>query len=56
MFCPDGISLVPRAMLHVTPECPHHIAEAISIASKNGWLQSVANLRDTEYTMELLKK
>lgn len=50
----DGTIMYPRAMLHVLPECPHHIAEAISLASKNGWLKTVAYVQGKELTWEKL--
>lgn len=56
MFCPDGISTIPRAHCEIQADCPDHVRDHISRALSNGWLQVVANMRDTEYTMELLKK
>lgn len=56
MFSPDGISLVPRAHVEILEQCPMHIRDQINYALSKGWLQPVANLRDTEYTMELLRK
>lgn len=50
----DGMVVYPRAMLHVTLECPHNIAEMISLASKNGWLKCVANMYDSERMWEVL--
>lgn len=44
----DGMVIYPRAMLHVLPECPHHIAEAISLASSKGWLKCVAHITERE--------
>jgi hypothetical protein len=52
----DGFMLVPRAMLHVTPDCPHSIASAISQASRNGWLKVVANVPETELMWGKLQK
>ena len=56
MFCPDGVTMVPRAHVNILPECPWEIRDKIDYALTKGWLQPVANMRDTEYTMELLKK
>lgn len=56
MFSPDGISVVPRAHCEILESCPSNIRDAITHALAKGWLQPVANMRDTEYTMELLKK
>lgn len=51
----DGFVTYPRAMLHVLPDCPHNIAEAIAIASKNGWLKCVAHAYDKELTMDAMR-
>lgn len=56
MFCPDGVTMVPRAHIKILDQCPPNIRDQISYALAKGWLQPVANMRDTEYTMELLKK
>lgn len=56
MFSPDGISVVPRAHCEILEQCPTEIRDKINYALAKGWLQPVANMRDTEYTMELLKK
>lgn len=55
-FCPDGVMLVPRASIEVLPECPWEIRDKIQFALAKGWLQPVANIRDEEYTWELLSK
>ena len=56
MFSPDGISVVPRAHCEILPECPASVRDQINFALAKGWLQPVANMRDVEYTMELLRK
>ena len=56
MFSPDGITIVPRAHIEILEQCPANIRDQITYALAKGWLQPVANMRDTEYTMELLKK
>ena len=55
-FSPDGITVVPRAHVEILESCPAEIRDQINYALAKGWLQPVANMRDTEYTMELLKK
>lgn len=55
-FSPDGITVVPRAHCEILPQCPANIRDQINYALAKGWLQPVANMRDTEYTMELLRK
>jgi hypothetical protein len=52
----DGMIVYPRAMLHVLPECPHHIAMAISEASAKGWLKCVAHVQGKELTWQELTK
>jgi hypothetical protein len=55
-FCPDGITVVPRASLKISQRCPENYKDLILECVNHGWLQPVANMRDTEYTMELLRK
>lgn len=55
-FSPDGIKLVPRAHVVVLEQCPANIRDMVNYAMVKGWIQPVANMRDTEYTMELLRK
>lgn len=55
-FSPDGIVLVPRAMIEILPECPWQTRDQVNWAVSKGWVQVVANMRDNEYTMELLRK
>ena len=56
MFCPDGITMVPRAHVVILEQCPANIRDMVNYALAKGWVQPVANMRDTEYTMELLRK
>ena len=56
MFSPDGITMVPRAQVIVLEQCPANVRDTIIVALNKGWLQPIANMRDTEYTMELLRK
>ena len=55
-FCPDGFTVVPRASIMLSGHCPEDIKRKIDFAIAQGWLHLVANMRDTEYTMELLRK
>ena len=55
-FSPNGLTLVPRASFEVSKECPREYKLIIAECIGNGWLRPVAHMRDTEYTMELLKK
>jgi hypothetical protein len=55
-FSPDGLRLVPRAAFEVNNRCPREYKLIIAECIDNGWLNPVAHMRDTEYTMELLRK
>lgn len=55
-FSPDGISVVPRAAFEISSGCPYSYREIIQECIRRGWLRPVAHMRDTEYTMELLRK
>jgi hypothetical protein len=55
-FSPDGLTLVPRASFEVNDQCPREYRLIIAECINNGWLRPVAHMRDTEYTMELLRK
>lgn len=50
----DGMTVVPRAMLHVLPECPAEIKRMIGVAVTNGWLKSVAHIKDYELMLDRL--
>ena len=55
-FSPDGITVVPRASFELSNECPREYKLIIVECIGRGWLKPVAHMRETEYTMELLKK
>jgi hypothetical protein len=55
-FCPDGIRIVPRASFEISNSCPREYRQIIAACIDQGWIKPVAHMRDTEYTMELLKK
>lgn len=50
----DGMTIVPRAMLHILPHCPAEYKRFIGIAVSNGWLKSVAHVKDYELMMDRL--
>lgn len=56
LFSPDGISLVPRAEIVISEQCPTHIRDMVDLAFRKGWVAPIANMRETEYTLELLQK
>ena len=55
-FSPDGILLVSRAAFEISNNCPAEYKSIFITAIGAGWLKPVAHMRDTEYTMELLRK
>jgi len=55
-FSPDGIKIVPRASFEISDQCPREYKLIIAECIDRGWLKPVAHMRDTEYTMELLRK
>lgn len=55
-FCPDGVTIVPRASIVIDSTCPSAISDIIAQAYNRGWIKAVAHMRDAEYTFELLKE
>lgn len=55
-FSPDGITVVPRAGFEISSGCPYNYREIIQECVRMGWLKPVAHMRDTEYTMERLRR
>lgn len=50
----DGFIRYPRAMIHITPECPTNVRTQIEWAIANGYLKSVAHIYKHEETFNLL--
>ena len=50
----DGMIQYPRAMLHITPECPQVLRSEIMWAVNNGYLKCVAHVQGKELTWENL--
>jgi len=50
----DGLMLIPRAMIHVLPECPQDVKETINWAVSKGYVKTVAHVRGKELTWEAL--
>jgi hypothetical protein len=55
-FSPDGLRIVPRAGFEINEKCPREYQMIITECIDRGWIKPVAYMRDTEYTLELLKK
>ena len=52
----DGIITHPRAMLHIDPNCPFQMRNAIESAYQLGLLKCVANVYNTEYLRDVLSE
>ena len=50
----DGLVGYPRAMIHITPECPYRWREYIELAIAEGYLKTVAHVQGKELTWENL--
>jgi hypothetical protein len=50
----NGIVMAPRAGIEISNDCPTRYKLMIIEATKNGWLQSVAYMKESEYTWEKL--
>ncbi len=51
----DGMVTYPRAMLHVTPECPVQIRNQINWAMAEGYVKCVAHVYGKELTLDELR-
>lgn len=51
----DGFSLVPRAMIEMSKDCPQSYKDMVHMCYNKGWLKVVAHVPDVEYTWEQLK-
>lgn len=52
----DGFVQYPRAMIHITPECPLRVREQINWAIAEGYLKTVAHVQGKELTWQELTK
>lgn len=52
----DGLIMYPRAMIHITPECPTDVRSKIMWAVNNGYIKTVAHMYDHELTFDKLKE
>ena len=50
----DGIVMAPRAAFEISNDCPRQYKLMIMEAIKNGWLQPVAYMKESEYVWEQL--
>jgi hypothetical protein len=52
----DGMALVPRAMLHVLPDCPANIRNDLQWAVSQGYVKVVASIPETELMWGKIQK
>ena len=50
----NGIVMAPRAGFEISNDCPRQYKLMIMEALKNGWLQPVAYMKESEYVWEQL--
>ena len=50
----NGIVMAPRAGFEISNDCPRQYKLMIMEAIKNGWLQPVAYMKESEYVWEKL--
>lgn len=55
-FSPDNLTLVPRASLVLSKDCPDNYIRIINAAIAKGWLKPVAHCTDQELVWQKLKK
>jgi len=55
-FSPDGIKLVPCASIEIAQDCHYEYKLILAKCLDQGWLRPIAQMRETEYTLALLKK
>ena len=50
----NGIVMSPRAGFEISNDCPRQYKLMIMEATKNGWLQPIAYMKESEYVWEKL--
>jgi hypothetical protein len=50
----NGIVMAPRAGFEISNDCPRQYKLMIIEATKNGWLQPIAYIKESEYVWEKL--
>jgi len=50
----NGFVMAPRAGFEISNDCPRQYKLMITEAVKNGWLQPVAYMKESEYVWEQL--
>jgi len=52
----NGFVMAPRAGFEISNDCPKQYKHMIIEAIKQGWLQPIAYMKESEYTWEQLGK
>jgi len=52
----NGITIAPRAGFEISNKCPSQYKLMIVEAIRNGWVEPVAYMKDSEYMWEKLKE
>jgi len=50
----NGIVMAPRAGFEISNDCPRQYKLMIMEAIKNGWLQPIAYMKESEFVWEVL--
>lgn len=50
----DGLTVYPRAMVHILPQCPWQVRDQINFALAKGYLKLVAHVPDNQLVWEKL--
>lgn len=53
-YISDGLSVIARAGIEISPDCPHDYARMIQTAFTKGWIKNIAHVYDHELMWEEL--
>ena len=51
----DGLVFYPRAMIHISPQCPSDVRHQLNWALQEGYVKCVAHVYGKELTMDALR-
>ncbi len=52
----SGLTVIPRAAIHISADCPTSVADHIIMARRKGWIKLSSNVYDSELMWETLSK
>jgi len=55
-YIDNGIAIAPRAGFEISNDCPRQYKSMIIEAQRNGWLKSIAYIKESEFVWEKLAK